>query len=140
MAAASPNITVAIDFFMRISGVCISIFILGQKTASDETGAFQSLHGASGCGKFTLRHTCLSQTLYHGHGHDHDTIYNSFMNRQDSYHSNKGLGITKAPARLGVSRLTLSRLINGHQGVSPDMALPPEKAGAGTAHSGCSCK
>ncbi|WP_193090211.1 HigA family addiction module antitoxin [Advenella sp. FME57] len=44
-----------------------------------------------------------------------------------------GLDITEAAARLGVSRLTLSRLLNGHHGVSPDMAARLEKAGAGTA-------
>ncbi|HBP30665.1 MAG TPA: hypothetical protein DD666_14745 [Advenella kashmirensis] len=57
---------------MRISGVCISTFILGQKTVSDEKGTFQSLHGASGCealslhrntdprqGKISQLHNCI---------------------------------------------------------------------------------
>ena len=34
-----------------------------------------------------------------------------------------GLTITEAAQGLGVSRNTLSRLIHGHHGVSPDMAI-----------------
>lgn len=45
-----------------------------------------------------------------------------------------GLDITEAAARLGVPRLTLSRLLNSHHDVSPDMVLRLAKAGAGTAH------
>ena len=33
------------------------------------------------------------------------------------------LNVTKAAGRLGVSRTALSRLINGHAGISPEMAL-----------------
>jgi addiction module HigA family antidote len=40
-----------------------------------------------------------------------------------------GLTVTAAAAGLGVSRKTLSTLLNGHAGVSPDMAIRLEKAG-----------
>lgn len=34
-----------------------------------------------------------------------------------------GLTVTEAAKRLDVNRTTLSRLLNGHAGISPDMAL-----------------
>ena len=34
-----------------------------------------------------------------------------------------GLSVTEAANKLDVSRTTLSRLLNGHSGISPDMAL-----------------
>lgn len=34
-----------------------------------------------------------------------------------------GLSVTEAAERLGVSRTALSRLLNGHAGISPEMAL-----------------
>ena len=34
-----------------------------------------------------------------------------------------GLTVTEAAHKLGVSRTALSRLINGHAGISPEMAL-----------------
>jgi addiction module HigA family antidote len=34
-----------------------------------------------------------------------------------------GLSVTEAANKLGVNRTTLSRLFNGHAGISPDMAL-----------------
>jgi addiction module HigA family antidote len=36
---------------------------------------------------------------------------------------NARLSVTQAAERLGVQRTTLSRLINGHAGISPEMAL-----------------
>jgi len=39
-----------------------------------------------------------------------------------------GLSVTAGAAVLGVSRTTLSRLINGQAGVSPDMAIRLSKA------------
>ena len=33
------------------------------------------------------------------------------------------LSVTTASTKLGISRTTLSRLINSHHGISPDMAL-----------------
>jgi addiction module HigA family antidote len=46
-----------------------------------------------------------------------------------------GLSVTKAAAGLGVSRKTLSELLNGHSGVSPEMALRLSKAFGGDAES-----
>jgi antitoxin HigA-1 len=34
-----------------------------------------------------------------------------------------GLSVTEAAAQLNVSRVTLSRVLNGHAAISPDMAL-----------------
>jgi addiction module HigA family antidote len=44
-----------------------------------------------------------------------------------------GLTVTDAAAGLGVTRKALSDLLNGHSGVSPDMALRLELAGWSTA-------
>jgi addiction module HigA family antidote len=44
-----------------------------------------------------------------------------------------GLGVTGAAKVLGVARHTLSRVIHGHAGISPDMAIRLEKAGWSTA-------
>ena len=46
-----------------------------------------------------------------------------------------GLTVTDAASGLGVTRKTLSDLLNGHSGVSPEMAVRLEKAGWGTADS-----
>lgn len=40
-----------------------------------------------------------------------------------------GLSVTAAAQVLGVARHTLSRVLNGHAAVSPDMAIRLEKAG-----------
>ena len=40
-----------------------------------------------------------------------------------------GLSVTRGAKILGVTRHTLSRVINGHSGISPDMAIRLEKAG-----------
>ena len=40
-----------------------------------------------------------------------------------------GLSVTEAARRLGVARHTLSRVLNGHAGISPEMAIRLEKAG-----------
>lgn len=40
-----------------------------------------------------------------------------------------GLNITEAAEVLGVARHTLSRVLNGHAGISPEMAIRLEKAG-----------
>ena len=45
------------------------------------------------------------------------------------------LSVTEGSQRLGVARHTLSRVINGHAGISPEMALRFEKMGWGTAES-----
>jgi antitoxin HigA-1 len=46
-----------------------------------------------------------------------------------------GLTVTAAANWLGVSRGSLSELLNGHNGISPDMAIRLEKAGWGSAES-----
>ena len=40
-----------------------------------------------------------------------------------------GLSVTEAATVLGVARHTLSRVLNGHAAVSPEMAIRLEKAG-----------
>ena len=40
-----------------------------------------------------------------------------------------GLSVTEAARVLGVARHTLSRVLNGHSAISPEMALRLEKAG-----------
>ncbi len=40
-----------------------------------------------------------------------------------------GLSVTEAAKLLGVARHTLSRVLNGHAAVSPEMAIRLEKAG-----------
>ena len=44
-----------------------------------------------------------------------------------------GIEVTDAAQRLGVSRTTLSRIINGRAGISPDLAIRLERAGVSTA-------
>lgn len=44
-----------------------------------------------------------------------------------------GLTVGEAAERLGVSRVSLSRVINGHAGISPNMARRLELAGVSTA-------
>lgn len=44
-----------------------------------------------------------------------------------------GMEVTEAARRLGMSRTSLSRIINGHTGISPDLAVRLECAGVSTA-------
>lgn len=44
-----------------------------------------------------------------------------------------GLSVVEAATRLGISRVTLSRVLHGHARVSPNLAVRLEEAGAGTA-------
>lgn len=44
-----------------------------------------------------------------------------------------GLSVSEAAHRLGVSRVTLSRVINEHASISPNLARRLELAGIGTA-------
>lgn len=46
-----------------------------------------------------------------------------------------GLSITAAAAALGVTRNTLSELVNGRRGISPEMAVRLEKVFGGSAES-----
>lgn len=45
----------------------------------------------------------------------------------------EGWTVTEGAVRLGVSRITLSRLLNGRAGISTAMALALERLGWGTA-------
>jgi addiction module HigA family antidote len=42
---------------------------------------------------------------------------------KDALIDGTGLSITEAAEKLGVTRTTLSRLLNGHSSISPEMAL-----------------
>ena len=44
-----------------------------------------------------------------------------------------GLSVTEGAKALGVARHTLSRVLNGHAAISPEMAIRLEKAGWSTA-------
>lgn len=44
-----------------------------------------------------------------------------------------GLSVGEATSRLGISRVTLSRVLHGHARVSSNLAVRLEQAGAGTA-------
>ena len=44
-----------------------------------------------------------------------------------------GLSVTEAASRLAMSRVGLSRVLNGKAGISPDLAVRLEQAGASTA-------
>lgn len=44
-----------------------------------------------------------------------------------------GIEVSEAARRLGMSRSSLSRVINGHAGISPDLAVRLERAGVSTA-------
>ncbi len=44
-----------------------------------------------------------------------------------------GVEVTDAAHRLGISRSSLSRVINGHAGISPNLAVRLEMAGVSTA-------
>lgn len=45
------------------------------------------------------------------------------------------LSVGEAAARLGIARVTLSRVLHGHARVSPNLAVRLEEAGVGTARS-----
>jgi addiction module HigA family antidote len=44
-----------------------------------------------------------------------------------------GLTVAEAASRLGVSRVTLSRVLHAHARISPNLAVRLEEAGVGTA-------
>jgi addiction module HigA family antidote len=44
-----------------------------------------------------------------------------------------GLSVKEAAERLGMSRVALSRVLNGHAAISPDLAVRLEMAGVSTA-------
>ncbi|HQY99489.1 MAG TPA: HigA family addiction module antitoxin [Propionicimonas sp.] len=44
-----------------------------------------------------------------------------------------GLSVSEAASRLGISRVTLSRVLHGHARISPNLAVRLEQGGVGTA-------
>lgn len=54
---------------------------------------------------------------------------------KDEVISALGLSVKDAAERLGMSRVVLSRVLNGKAAISPDLALRLESAGAGSARS-----
>jgi antitoxin HigA-1 len=44
-----------------------------------------------------------------------------------------GLSVGEAASRLGISRVTLSRVLHGHARISPNLAVRLDEAGVGTA-------
>lgn len=48
---------------------------------------------------------------------------------KDACLESSGLSVTEAAGVLGIARHTLSRVLKGHAGISPEMALRLEKAG-----------
>ena len=44
-----------------------------------------------------------------------------------------GLGVTEAARKLAMSRVALSRVVNGHAAISPELAIRLERAGISTA-------
>ena len=52
----------------------------------------------------------------------HEPLHPGFIVK-DALIDNTGLTVTEAATRLGVTRTTLSRLLNGHAGISVEMAL-----------------
>lgn len=44
-----------------------------------------------------------------------------------------GYGVTEAARKLGMSRVALSRVVNGRAGISPELAIRLEEAGVSTA-------
>lgn len=48
---------------------------------------------------------------------------------KENYVEGYGLTVTEAARILGVARVTLSRVLNGHSGISPEMSIRLEKAG-----------
>lgn len=52
----------------------------------------------------------------------HNPLHPGFIVK-DALIDNTGLSVTEAAKKLGVNRITLSRLLNGHAGISPEMAL-----------------
>ena len=63
--------------------------------------------------------------------HPGGAIHALYMKSADDRADN--ISYVEAAARLGVSRVTLSRIVNGHAGITTDVALKLEAVGWGTA-------
>ena len=66
------------------------------------------------------------------HPHPHPQAHPGRLIRQRCLEA-LGLTVTDGAKALGVARPTLSSVVNGHAGVSPDMAIRLEKAFGGSA-------
>jgi addiction module HigA family antidote len=64
--------------------------------------------------------------MSHEHRHPGETL-------RETVFEPLNLSVTEAAARLAMSRVALSRVLNGHAAISPDLALRLEQAGASTA-------
>jgi len=64
--------------------------------------------------------------MIHTHPHPGDILKATVFDALD-------LSVTDAAERLAISRTTLSRIINGRAGISPDLAIRLERAGVSTA-------
>jgi addiction module HigA family antidote len=64
--------------------------------------------------------------MIHTHPHPGEIL-------KDTVFEPLNLSVTDAAERLSMSRVALSRVINGKAGISPDLALRLEKAGVSTA-------
>lgn len=62
----------------------------------------------------------------HNHPHPGEILKEDVLEPLD-------LTVTEAAERLGITRPNLSRVLNGKAGISPDLALRLERAGASTA-------
>lgn len=62
----------------------------------------------------------------HNHPHPGELLKHDVLEPLD-------LSVTEAAERLGMSRVSLSRVVNGKAGISSDLAVRLERAGASTA-------
>jgi addiction module HigA family antidote len=65
-------------------------------------------------------------TMIHTHPHPGEIL-------KETVFEPLGLSVTEAAKRLAISRVALSRVLNGKAGISPDLALRLEKAGVSSA-------
>lgn len=61
----------------------------------------------------------------------HNPVHPGEVLREDVL-AELGLQVGEAATRLGISRVTLSRVLHGHARISPNLAVRLEAAGAGT--------
>ena len=61
-------------------------------------------------------------TIERGHRHDEEPPHPGTLLRENVL-APLGIEVTDAAQRLGMARTTLSRVINGRAGISPDLAL-----------------
>lgn len=68
----------------------------------------------------------IIEDISHTHPHPGEILKETVFETLD-------LSVTEAADRLAMSRVALSRVLNGKAGISPDLALRLEKAGVSTA-------